>query len=114
MFRESGRDILRVRTLFILPFDSFFIINILFWSLFYPKSAVCILPSVYILPPVCSLRFTLTGESSTWRVASGNKFSGVLMRSLSDTAEALLFIDENHGSTVLKGHFAKSCLSILQ
>ena len=25
------------------------------------QSSVCILPSVYILPPVCSLRFTLTG-----------------------------------------------------
>ncbi|XP_044173879.1 kelch-like protein diablo [Acropora millepora] len=37
---------------------------------------------------------------------SGNKFSGVLKRSLSDTAEALLFTDENHGSTILKGLFA--------
>ncbi|XP_044173878.1 kelch-like protein 17 [Acropora millepora] len=38
--------------------------------------------------------------------ASGNKFSGVLKRSLSDTAEALLFTDENHVSTILKGLFA--------
>ena len=27
---------------------------------FYPQSAVCILPLVCMLPPVCSLRFTLT------------------------------------------------------
>ncbi|XP_015762924.1 PREDICTED: kelch-like protein 7 [Acropora digitifera] len=37
--------------------------------------------------------------------ASGNKFSGVLKRSLSDTAEALLFAGENHRSTILKGLF---------
>ncbi|XP_015768343.1 PREDICTED: kelch-like protein 7 [Acropora digitifera] len=37
--------------------------------------------------------------------ASGNKFSGVLKRSLSDTAEALLFTGENHRSTILKGLF---------
>ena len=37
--------------------------------------------------------------------ASGNKFCGVLKRSLSDTAEALLFGGENHRSTILKGLF---------
>ena len=37
--------------------------------------------------------------------ASGNKFSGVLKRSLSDTADALLFTGENHRSTILKGLF---------
>ena len=35
-----------------------------------------------------------------------SKFSGVLKRSLSDTAEALSFNDENHGSAILKGLFA--------
>ena len=52
VFRESWRDILRVRTLFILyPYDSFFIINMLFYpqSAFYPRSAVC-----------TDLRFTLS------------------------------------------------------
>ena len=37
--------------------------------------------------------------------ASGNRFSGVLTRSLS-TALALPFTDENHGSTILRGLFA--------
>ena len=38
--------------------------------------------------------------------SSESKFSGVLKRSLSDTAEALSFTDENHDSTILKGLFA--------
>ncbi|XP_015768342.1 PREDICTED: kelch-like protein 26 [Acropora digitifera] len=38
--------------------------------------------------------------------ASGNKFPSVLKRSLSDIAEVVLFTDENHGSTILKGLFA--------
>ncbi|XP_015768345.1 PREDICTED: kelch-like protein 21 [Acropora digitifera] len=37
---------------------------------------------------------------------SENKFSGVLKTSILDTAEALFFTDENHGSTILKGLFA--------
>ena len=35
-----------------------------------------------------------------------NRFSGVLRRWLSDTAEALLFTDKKHASTILKGLFA--------
>ena len=38
--------------------------------------------------------------------ASGNKLSGVLKRSLSDTADAILLTDETHVSTILKGLFA--------
>ena len=38
--------------------------------------------------------------------ASENRFSGVLKRSLSDTAEAVSFTDENNASTILKGLFA--------
>ena len=38
--------------------------------------------------------------------SSESKFSGGLKRSLSDTAEALSFTDENHGSAILKGLFA--------
>ena len=59
VFRESWRDILRVRTLFILyPYDSFLIINLLLYSQseVYPG-----LPSAfYHQSAVCSLRFAET------------------------------------------------------